>query len=145
MVFQITGGMRALRAVSPAFHRKSSPSVAGCPGTQFGSAQATPSRAATYFTLVPCRVTCLSASAKRFSAMGSPHYATSTITKISKWYSPSSNPSRYGPGCSGPSLRRLPRKHEQEPRSAKRLRNGAPPGCQLTTWGASTASQDADR
>jgi hypothetical protein len=54
--------------------------------------------------------------------MGSTHYAASTITKLSKWCSPSSTPSRCGLGCSGPSRRRMPREHEQEPRSAKVLR-----------------------
>ena len=81
--------------------------------------------AATYSHLCCAVDVCLSASAER-----STHYAATTITKLSKRYPPSSTPSCYGPGCSGPSRRRMPCEHEQEP-------PGRPvTGLSLVEWGA---------
>jgi hypothetical protein len=131
----------ALRAVSPAFHSKSSPSALGYAATQSASGRrlATPFRGDVTHL---CRVVeLLEVSAERFigdevyALCGEHHhqaieFVLAFINSESPWT------------WLGPSRRRMPREHEQEPRSAKVL-NGAPPGCQLTTWGASSASQDA--
>jgi hypothetical protein len=75
------------------------------------------------FAPVPCRLTCLSASAERFSGDGVYAlcgYAASTITN----YRSGTRLHQLQVAmdlCWGPSHRRMPREHEQEPRSAKVL------------------------